>query len=227
VIKVWDVQEKACIQTIATNTFYGSYTVMIALPFKDNFLIASKRSIHFNPGLYQFSNTQHTANTQYKRRRNKPISASFNNYFSSLMITTEYDIRMYNCFTGKLDKVFVGQRIIQSDNEKINAFSEGALQRKYYTADHKGTIECFNSLNGEHIKIVNDAHDEQEAIKRIAEMLNTNLNKKDNELQVEDPVSCMSYYGPDNKLVVGTYNSLIKFYEEADAESTSVNGVGL
>lgn len=141
------------------------------------------------------------------------------------MITTDYDVRMYNCYTGRLDKVFVGQRIIQSDNEKIHCFSEGALQRKYYAADNRGMVECFNSLNGEHIKIVNDPHNEQTAIRRVAEMLNVNLTKKDNDLQVEDPVSCMAYYGKDNKLVVGTQNSIIKFYDEADVESSSVSGV--
>lgn len=175
--------------------------------------------------MFQYSNTQNSATNQYKRRRNRPTSVAFNGYFNSLMITSDYDVRMYNCYTGKLEKVFVGQRIIQSDNEKINGFSEGALQRKYYVADHKGTIDCFNSLNGEKLKVVNEPQEEQKSLKKIADLLNVNLNAKDNEMPTEDPITCMTYIGNDNRLIVGTQNSLIKIYEEANSDSSAVHGV--
>ena len=45
-VKVWDIQEKACIQTILNDSTLGLYTALVALPFKDYFLIAHKSTLH-------------------------------------------------------------------------------------------------------------------------------------------------------------------------------------
>lgn len=141
------------------------------------------------------------------------------------MITTDYDTRLVNCYNGKLEKVFVSQRVIQSDSEKVAAFCEGTLQRKYYLADGRGLIECFNSLNGEQIKMVNDPQEDIPALKKIAEILNVRSSNKNSEIPSEDPVTCMTYLGHENRLVVGTQNSIIKMYDESQSEASSLYGV--
>lgn len=217
-LKIWDIQEKTCIQTLSTDTYYGVYTTMLAFPFRDNFLVANKR-------LFQYNNTQHSAGNQYKSRRIKPLGATFNNYFSSLMIGTDSDVRMVNCYSGKLEKVFVGQRVIANDSERVTSFCEGTLQRKYYNADPKGIIDCFNSLNGDKLKLVNEPQEEQIALKKIAEILNVRSSQKNSDIPPEDPVTVMAYLHHENRLVVGTQHSIIKMYDESNSDNSAVYGV--
>lgn len=220
ILKIWDVQEKTCIQTLNTDTFYGVYSAIIPLPFKDNFLVASRK-------LFQYSNTQHTAGNQHKGRVNRPLVVTFNNYFSSLMVAGDCDVRMVNCYTGRLEKVFVSQKVISNDNEKIVAFCEGTLQRKYYAADTRGVIDCFNSLNGEKIKVVNEPQEEAIALRKITEMLNVRSSQKNSKVPPDDPVTSMTYLNHMSRLVVGTQSSVIKMYDESNSESSVVLGVDL
>ena len=93
---------------------------------------------------------------------------NFNPYFNTLVITTDYDIRIFNCYTGKLDKVYVDQRIVEGENDTITGFTDGALHRKYYSGDPLGNIDCFNFGNGEKLKSVNDLNDDHAYIKKFS-----------------------------------------------------------
>ena len=162
-----------------------------------------------------------------KRTKNQIQKAVFNTYFNSLVITTDYDIRIYNCYTAKLEKCYVDSRILGNESNNIQAYAEGALFRKYYISDNKGTIECFNMVNGEKLKLVNDAADDSEYLKRYSEVLN--LKQHDGSLLVrsEDIISCMTYLHSENRLLVGTASSIIKIYDESNADSSSLHGVFL
>ena len=118
--------------------------------------------------MLHFNNTQHSGKASSKRRSNRPVRAFYNTYFNTLVITTDLDIRVYNCYTGKLEKVFVDHRIIDSEAETIKGYSEGALYRKFYIGDSKGTIDCFNFLNGEKLKSVNNIQEDQVHIEKFA-----------------------------------------------------------
>ena len=45
-LKVWDIQERSCIQTILSDPLAVNYSFMMPLPFKDNFIV-------FNKGKYK------------------------------------------------------------------------------------------------------------------------------------------------------------------------------
>lgn len=44
-IKIWDLADKVCIQTINLGHRHGFYSTVYALPFKDNFVVCSKSSL--------------------------------------------------------------------------------------------------------------------------------------------------------------------------------------
>lgn len=42
IVKVWDIQEKSCIQTLIQDTIYGQLATILGWPSKDNFMLANK-----------------------------------------------------------------------------------------------------------------------------------------------------------------------------------------
>jgi len=152
--------------------------------------------------------------------------AHFNSYSNTLVITTDYDLRIFNCYTGKLEKVYADQRIVQSDTDKLVCFSEGALQRKFYVSDIKGKIECFNFTNGEMLKKVNDLVEDHQFIKKFAELLNVRWTDTQSHIPMEDTITAMYYVHANNWLITGTNSSIIKIYDESNADTSTLHGVG-
>jgi len=224
VLKIWDIQERNCIQSILTDSPNGPLLRVIGLPFKDNFLVTNKAVYHYN-------NTQHLAKNQFKRRTNRALKASFNSYFNTLVITTDYDLRVFNCYTGKLEKVFVDQRIVEGEHDRINGYHEGALQRKYYIGDPKGNIDCFNFANGEKLKAVNDLEQDQQDIKKFSglrsspDILSSKRSENKQKIPLEDQITAMIYLTTENRLIVGTHASIIKIYDESSSDSSRLCGV--
>lgn len=149
----------------------------------------------------------------------------FNQYYNSLVITTDYDVRVYNCYTGKLEKVFVDPRIAPSETNKIHAYSSGPLHRKYFIGDNKGKIECFNFANGDKLKNVNDLGEDQAFIKKFSAVQNMRGADKGHLIPAEDIVSAVLYLHTENRLIVGTVASVIKIYDESAADGSTLDAI--
>lgn len=178
-------------------------------------------------GIYLFNNSQHTTKSTYKRKVNKPREVNFNPYFNAIVVTTDFDVRMYDCYTGQLHKVQVDNRFISTESEQMAAFSMGALYRKYFICDKKGRIHCFNHQNGQKFRELNEPKDDAEIPRKFADCLNLKSSQVEQAIPSEEPVTAILYLYNENRLIVGTKHSVIKIFDENLTDGNPLVGVSI
>lgn len=161
-IKIWDVRNFNCIQTIRSEAFDPSMVSCISvIPGDSRFLVGGKR-------LLLFTNEAMQKDQQAFDEELIPFHTSFNPYFNTFNVVTKNDIRVYDAITGQLKKVLT-DLTDQKTHAEITSFQMGPRNRKFFVADNNGHCKVFNVKSGEMLSSLftsNDALKSQQSTKQ-------------------------------------------------------------
>lgn len=141
-IKIWDIRNFVCLQTIRSESFDPSMVSCISvIPGDSRFLVGGKK-------LLLYTNEAMQKDQQAFDEELIPFATCFNPYFNTFSVITKNDIRVYDAFTGKLKKVLADLADLKSHTE-ITSFQMGPRNRKFFLADNTGNCKVYNVKSGE------------------------------------------------------------------------------
>ena len=202
-IRIWDLRSLETIQVMPMESIVSSLTEMYVFQ-NDNFLICG-RAFHF------------AFNSEAKDKielleQAYPIKAEYDDYSKSFVVITNQDVRIHSTKGGRLDKVFTSllakNRMVMP---RINQFVMGPRHRKFYMGDNLGIVRLYNLSNAEFIKEVNNVKYEAKEISEYQRKLGF-VSSKPKKFEMSS-VTCMLHIELDSVMVVGTSNSVIKFFD--------------
>lgn len=128
-----------------------------------------------------------------------------------MTISIRIDLRIYDALTGKLKKVF---NDLHDDKIVVDltTFCFGANERKFYIADNGGFIRVYNMKNGEFMNKVN-LTTEIEGVEFANK--HAHIKKKEN-----NEVSNMIYLREERLLIMASWDSTIRIYDESEPEES-------
>lgn len=187
----------------------------------DSIVVAGKKLIYLNN--VEAENKMKFLEDAY------PIYTHFNDYFKVFVVVTKFDVRIFNWTQGQLIEVFTNVlEDFKAYTPIITCYHEGPRTRKLYIGDNTGNVRQYNMKNFEFIKNVNNLEEERHKISSYKEMLsqgkfvtNSKKLKKKSGKSLSDITSFL-YLHDENMLIVGTSDSVIKFYDESDSEEHSL-----
>jgi len=211
VIRVWDIRTLVTSQVFTIEKeLFSPYIYLLQ---DDNFLLCSK-------SLFTIFNED----AEVKRAFLKtvvPLWVEFNEYHKMFVVVTKYDVRLYNCATGRLEEVFVDLLESGRKQDMIRTFAVGYRERMFYLGDSAGNVFMLNTKNAERMKTVTDREKDNEVVDRFMRIMQV----KDSQQSLFKDVSSLLYLEDDKILVVGTINSYIKLYDEIESEESELSRV--
>lgn len=138
-IRVWDVRQLCCLQVICNEKGNVNITKLVTVQRYDKFIVAGKRMITFE---VDSNNTDKEIYCDAK-----PISIVFNSHYMQIAVLTRYDMRIYDCTTGRLQKIFTEVNEIGSEIE-LTALALDGRNRVFITGDSSGALSAYNFSNG-------------------------------------------------------------------------------
>lgn len=151
-IKIWDIRNFDCIQTIRNEAFDPATVSCISvIPGDSRFLVGGKR-------LLLFTNEAMQKDHQAYDEELVPLTTCFNSYFNTFNVVTKNDIRVYDAITGKLKKVLTDMTD-QKAHSEITSFQMGPRNRKFFITDNNGTCKVFNVKSGEMLSAIITPYD--------------------------------------------------------------------
>lgn len=154
VIKIWDLKDHVCLQSLTKLTF-GSHPVS-AIYFNPRLNMLVIGSKNFNLGVLERSRKSTVENTAIKSHQKTVRAAIYNKEFNQV-VSTSYDSMV--C-VWDLD---TGEKVIQFSNchgnHEITAMTFDPNLRRLLTAAKDGTIKIWNFNNGALLGELQNVHD--------------------------------------------------------------------
>jgi WD40 repeat protein len=191
-IRIWDVRQQTCLQIISNEKLSIDVDKLVILNKHEKFVLSGKRLMTFE--------LIHNAASHEKLYDIKPLSVEFNSYYMQLVILTRFDIRIYDCLTGRLKKVFT--KFKEIEETELSVMSLDRRNRVVIVGDSSGSLRTYNVFNGSHIKNIRDKNDKS---------LKNGENSGTDCLDFSE-VSCFCSSVDDNILVTGTWGSSLMFF---------------
>ena len=83
-----------------------------------------------------------------------PIQVEFNTYYLQFVVLTKYDLRVYDCVTGKLRKIYTEVQDPRTESE-LSAMVLDHRNRICLLGDNSGSIRAYNFANGALMRSIN------------------------------------------------------------------------
>lgn len=145
-----------------------------------------------------------------------PLHISFNEYFKRFVVMTRYEIRVYDSYRGRLQEVFTD--VLKQSKRNMThllCYVEGSRARKFYIGDNMGCVRIYNMKNAEMLKEVNQPSKEKEHVDRLSAGYRTKFRESSD-------VTSILFIPQENVLICGTKNSVIKIYDESNADHSQL-----
>ena len=136
-----------CIQVIGNDRGKIDIHKLVVISKHDKFVIAGKR-------LMVYDLDQNTA-VKDMYFNCKPISVEFNSYYMQIVVLTSFDIRIYDCITGRLKRIINSLNNFNSDAE-LTALVFDSRNRVFAIGNSHGCINAYNFANGSYICAVKE-----------------------------------------------------------------------
>lgn len=94
-----------------------------------------------------------------------PVYADFNSYYLQFVVTTKYDIRVYDSITGKLKKIYTEVQDPKTESE-LTAFTLDHRHRIFIVGDNSGSVRAYNFSNGALMKVIQGDTDEHKNVSK-------------------------------------------------------------
>ena len=201
-IRIWDVRQQTCLQIISNEKLSIDVDKLVILNRHDKFMLSGKRLMTFE--------LIHNAASHEKLYDIKPITVEFNSYYMQFIVLTRFDIRIYDCLTGRLKKVFTKFKGIEET--ELSAFSLDRRNRVAIVGDSLGSLRTYNIYNGSHIKNIRDKTD-----KSLKPFDASNTDCLDYS-EISSLCPCLE----DNIVIAGTWGSSLMFFHTKNVSEISL-----
>lgn len=204
-VRVWDIRYRTCLQIIPHERGKTEVSKLVTLNKYDKFIVAGRRLVWFDMH-------EDSGNKGYKEVN--PIHIEFNSYFFQLFVLTKYDLRIYDCSTGRLRKIFTDIQDSRTESE-LSAMIMDFRNRILFIGDNSGSIRAYNCANGALIKKVS-SDTKDNIIEFEPEMVKKEEEKKQKDLNSE--ISAFHFCNEDKILIASSWDSTIMVYDLGDIE---------
>lgn len=202
--RVWDIRYRSCLQIIPHEKGKIEVSKLATLNKFDRFIVAGRRLVWFE--LFEDSNA-----SSYKDVN--PIHVEFNSYFFQIFVLTKYDLRIYDCLTGRLRKIFTEIQDTRSESE-LSAMIMDMRHRIIFIGDNSGSIRAYNCANGALIKKINS--DSKDNFFSFDPDIEEDQDRKQEDLNSE--ISALCFCNDDKILIASSWDSTIMVYDLLDIE---------
>lgn len=191
-IRIWDIRQQICLQIISNEKLSIEVSKLVILPKHEKFMLAGKR-------LMTFELIHNSANYE-KLYEIKPIMVEFNSYYMQFAVLTRFDLRIYDCVTGRLKKVFT--KIIGNEEAELSSMCLDKRNRVVIVGDSLGSLRTYNFFNGSLLKTIRDQADSSIKVSKI----------QGNECADYSEISTFCNCFDDNILIAATWDSSLMFF---------------
>lgn len=209
-VRVWDIRYQACLQIIPHDRGKIEVSKLITISKLDKFIVAGRR-------LVWYELAKDSINKDGYKDVN-PLIVDFNTYFLQFVILTKNDLRMYDCTTGKLKKIFTDIQDARTESE-LSSMVLDFRNRIFFVGDNSGAIRAYNCANGGLLKKVNSEvkenifDDESESGPESEESKQDDLNSE---------ISALYFCNEDKILIASSWDSTIMVYDLMDLEEANL-----
>lgn len=214
-VRVWDIRQFSCLQIITHDRGKIEVSKLITMTKHDKFIVAGRRLIWYE--LLKDSMVK----TNYKDVN--PILAEFNSYYLQFVILTKYDLRVYDCITGKLRKIYTDVQDLRTESE-LSAMVLDNRNRICIIGDNSGSIRAYNFANGALMKTMNGESRENKL--NLDEDSQQNLESPSKKEKKNDDwnseISALYFCVDDKILIASSWDSSIMLYDMKDIEDVSL-----
>ena len=133
----------------------------------------------------------------------KPISVEFNSYYMQFIVLTKFDIRIYDCATGKLKKIYSD---LNGDVEsEYSSLVLDHRSRIFIVGDSSGALNSYNYANGQLIKSIRQSPDEnQQTVNKDNKKSKGKSSGIQHGNQFFSEISAMHYCNEDKILIAAS-----------------------
>lgn len=201
-IRIWDIRQQICLQIISNDKLSIEVNKLVIIPRHEKFMLAGKRLMTFE--------LIHNAANYEKMYEIKPIMVEFNSYYMQFVVLTRFDLRIYDCVTGRLKKVFTQFKGIEE--AELSAMSLDRRNRVVIVGDSLGSLRTYNIFNGSLLKSIRDQADRSVKVVKI----------QGNECSDYSEISTFCTCLEDNILIAATWDSSLMFFNVKNVSDISL-----
>ena len=214
-VRVWDIRQFLCLQIITHEKGKIEVSRLVTITKHDKFIVAGRRLIWYE--LLKDSMIKTNYNDVV------PILVEFNNYYLQFIVLTKYDLRIYDCVTGKLRKIYTDVQDLRTESE-LSALVLDHRNRICILGDNSGSIRAYNFANGALMKHINGEGREnklgsEEDEDDVQESTTKNLKKNDDW---NSEISALQFCVDDKILIAASWDSTIMLYDMKDIEEVTL-----
>lgn len=220
-VRIWDIRTLSCLQIITRNSqaVTPPEGLMLFPYHKHKFCIYGKKVITYTNevdaaeenedkrGRVKVDKNARAHNKKKKEDENVCIAVEFNYYLLQIMVVSRKEIRFYDSSNGVLIKVF-NDFLKKKESNDICTFALDDRHRKFYIGDIFGNINLYNASSGVHIKTV----------LYTGYSVNSVINQASSEITSLNFMNIMN----NNLLIMSSWNSSIKIFDEDDPEESDL-----
>jgi len=220
-LRVWDIRGMACVQVISQTHKKYACNGMCVIGSEHKFVLYGRRLLMYDTVLDKVGKKElKPVDDAY------PFKVVFNSYTKTFVIATKIDVRLHDCNTGQLIKIFSnfanGEK--QSDN---TAFCMDGNHRRFFVGDVYGSVRVYNASNGIFMKSVGETeYMEAERIIQRDFTSAKNTTKMATELvkimkrDHTKEISNLHYVKGDHLVLTASYDSIINIYDDENPDET-------
>jgi len=143
-LKVWDLRDLNCVQTVDFGHKVTINKIISAYQFGKLCFAGSRIS------LLSFDSPVEVSSKSLQEEQVWPVAVEYNYNVNELVICTRKDIRFLDVSTGRLKKIYRG--LLENDEDEITAFKLVQHDKKFILGDHRGHVGLYCYSTGEKIK---------------------------------------------------------------------------
>ncbi|OMJ89930.1 hypothetical protein SteCoe_7819 [Stentor coeruleus] len=213
-VRLWDIRQFSCLQIITHERGKIEVSKLVTIAKHDKFIVAGRRLIWYE--LMKDSMMK----SNYKDVN--PILAEFNTYYLQFVVLTKYDLRVYDCVSGKLRKIYTEVQDPRTESE-LSAMVLDHRNRICLIGDNSGSIRAYNFANGALMKSVNgEGRDnklstEEDEVDNIEQAKSAKKNEDWNS-----EISALHFCTDDKILIASSWDSSIMVYDMKDIEEVAL-----
>ena len=212
---MWDIRQFSCLQIITHDRGKIEVSKLVTIAKHDKFIVAGRRLIWYE--LLKDSMVK----TNYKDVN--PIQVEFNTYYLQFVVLTKYDLRVYDCVTGKLRKIYTEVQDPRTESE-LSAMVLDHRNRICLLGDNSGSIRAYNFANGALMRSINGEIREnklnvEEEQAEAAEARGKGKKKNDDW---NSEISALYFCVDDKILIASSWDSTLMLFDMKDVEEVGL-----
>jgi len=202
-IRIWDIRSMNSMQTILEQSKKFLCNGICTLGEQHKFVLFGKRLILYDTAVHKIEqNDLKALDDSY------PFQAVFNRHYKIIIIVTKIDVRLHDCRTGQVMKIY-SQFAINNKPVTLTSFCMEDNHRKFYIGDNTGCVRTYNVGSGVFIKSVTG---DDQPKRKDTDISCSKL------IQCKREVSGLEFIDEDQLLVTSSLDSIINVYDEKDPD---------